>query len=283
MLIFHEFGRLGNQIFQYAALRTLCPQSEKLVLLGFDDLQSMFDGIDATIINACSPRIERAFYYRLCVLTRFLAKKNIVPRISESRESIKPGIVYTPGFFKKVTFVETSYFQNQTLFDPININSLKIKSEVLNSAKATLKALVQDNVPIFVHIRRGDYVFWPKRDKPAILSSTYYQNCISIIRSKISNAFLIFLSDDPFYVKDVFGNLEDTYIFQGSSLEDFALMTQCCGGILSASSFSWWGAYFSHSQNPGAIFLAPKYWVGHRLGVWHPPFIKSSFLDYVDT
>ena len=48
MIISKGSGRLGNQLFQYAALRTLCEQNEKLVLLlGFDDLQKAFDGINA--------------------------------------------------------------------------------------------------------------------------------------------------------------------------------------------------------------------------------------------
>jgi hypothetical protein len=282
VLVFRESGRLGNQLFQYAALRTLCQQSEKLILLGFYELQSMFDGIDASIINAYSPKIERLFYHRLYRLASSLSQNNIIARISESSESINPKIIYTPGLFNKIAFIETSYFQSETLFDMTSISSMRFKHEILDSTKATLNAIAQKNIPIFVHVRRGDYISWPKIDNPAVLPATYYQKCIDVIKSKISNAFFIFLSDDPFYVKDVFGNLENSYISQGSSLEDFALISQCYGGILSASSFSWWAAYFSHLQNPKSIFLAPKYWVGHRTGYWHPPFIESSFLKYVD-
>ena len=64
--------------------------------------------------------------------------------------------------------------------------------------------------------------------------------------------------------------------------EDFVLMTQCKGGILSASSFSWWGAYLAKQKYSGTFFLAPKYWAGHRQKRWYPESMKSSFLDYVE-
>ena len=119
--------------------------------------------------------------------------------------------------------------------------------------------------PIFIHIRRGDYVKWPSREKPAVLPASYYHKCIDLIRSKISNPFFIFMSDDPCYVEDIFGDVKNSFISKFSLNEDFAIMTQCRGGILSASSFSWWAAYFSNLQHPHSHFLGPKYWAGPSL------------------
>ena len=51
MLFFEEDGRLGNQIFQYVALMSMCLERESVILLEFRDLQLLFDGLKAKIIN----------------------------------------------------------------------------------------------------------------------------------------------------------------------------------------------------------------------------------------
>lgn len=278
MLIFKESGRLGNQIFQYAALKTLCKNGETLVILGFEDLQTAFNGIDAKIINSHSPRWERSLYYRLYRIGESLSQKKIVTRIEESKEL--PQVIYNRGLLKRLVFVAESYFQSEPFFKREVITSLTLKPQLLASAQKLLNRITNGKIPIFVHIRRGDYLRWPNKEYPAVLPASYYQKCIHILQSKIQNPFFIFTSDDPFYVKDVFGDLKNSYIAQGSSMEDFALMTQCQGGILSASSFAWWAAYFAHVNHGEGIFIAPKYWGGHRLGYWYPRYIESNLLTY---
>jgi hypothetical protein len=301
MFIFQNSGRLGNQIFQYVALRTLCDPQEQLVLLGFEDLQSIFEGIDAKVINLSSPKIERAFYRRLYRVADYLSRKNILCQIFEYDEGGRvaeyntTGQIYehnkafehlltrTPGLLNSIKFVRKSYFQSESAFQKSVVNSLLFKDSILSLTQSTLSSFPKSCTYIFVHIRRGDYLLWPSRNNPAVLSIDYYKKCIDIINSQVSNPFFLFASDDPYYVEDVFADLKNIYISRGSSCEDFALMSHCHGGILSASSFSWWTAYFAKSRHPNAIFLAPKYWGGHRIKAWIPSTIESTFLTYVDT
>lgn len=282
MLIFRQSGRLGNQIFQYSALRALCQDNEELILLGFEDLQSVFNNINAKIINSKSSKLEQSLYYRIYNCMDSLSQKNIITRIHESRASSKePELIYNSALFEGVKFIAESFFQYQSSFDKEVILNLSINEKLLVIAKEFLN-ISHSNTPIFVHIRRGDYLKWPNCHEPAVLSATYYRICIDIIQSKISNPFFVFTSDDPFYVKDTFGDLKNSFVSSFSSFEDFVIMTQCQGGILSASSFSWWAAYFSQLQHTDSTFLAPKYWAGHRSESWYPPFIESGFLKYVN-
>jgi hypothetical protein len=156
------------------------------------------------------------------------------------------------------------------------------KDSLLGKTKSLLDTISPLNIKIFIHIRRGDYLFWPDKDHPAVLPASYYKKCIDIIYSKVLNPFFIFTSDDPFYVADVFGGFENSYISRQSNIEDFILMSHCDGGILSASSFSWWAAYFARLRHPNGIFLAPKYWGGHSISSWYPPSIESTFLNFVN-
>lgn len=279
MILLKESGRLGNQLFQYAALQTLRHEQEELVLLGFEILQEAFNGIDARIVNTQSSRWERLLYHRIYRIADSLSQRNVLTRIKESKNS--PEILLNQGMISKFSFVEESYFQGETYFCPEAISDLSLKPEILTYARNVLNTIVQDKTPVFVHIRRGDYIRWPDKDYPAVLSAKYYWECIKIFQSTLPSVFFIFTSDDPFYVKDIFGDLEDSYISQGSSLEDFSLMTHCQGGVLSASSFSWWAAYFSNLKAQSRLFIAPKFWAGHYRKNWYPSFIKTNFINYV--
>ena len=283
MLIFRQSGQLGNQIFQYAALRSLCEPEEELVLLGFSDLQSTFNIIDAKIINVDHSILKRIMYYKLFPnLLNWLSDKSLITNISEGYHLSQYELIKKEGIFNSIKFVNQAYFQNETLLCPEVIKNLVFRSDLLSKTKHLLKVISPSNTNIFVHIRRGDYLFWPSKENPAVLPAKYYRKCIDYIYSHISNPFFIFTSDDPLYVRDFFGDLKNSYISKSSAFEDFVLMSHCSGGILSASSFSWWSAYFAQFHHPKGIFLAPKYWVGHLSKTWYPSTIESSFLSYID-
>ncbi|MEA5452265.1 alpha-1,2-fucosyltransferase [Leptolyngbya sp. CCNP1308] len=280
MIIFNQSGRLGNQLFQYAGLKTLGQTNETLVLLGFEALQSTFNGIEAKIINTRSSKVERYLSYRFYEWANYLSQKNIIQRVKQAKASIN--LFYNSSLLKTITVVEQNYFQSESFFDPSIVKSLVLKPELLAFAKQSLEQLPLRRIPIYVHVRRGDYLNWPDKENSAVLPNSYYRKCINLIKADIPDAFFVFTSDEPDYIKATFGDLDNFYISTGTAAEDFALMTQCQGGILSASSFAWWAAYFARLWQNSSVFLAPKYWAGHSKQQWYPAFIKSSFLTYVE-
>ena len=227
-------------------------------------------------------RYERTLYYRGYSRLDWLSHKGLITRISEQYKLDKYELIQKKGIFNSIRFVEKAYFQKESLFSREIVKNLVFKDGILGDSKYLLDTISPSNIKIFVHIRRGDYLFWPSKNNPALLPASYYKKCIDIICSKISDPFFIFTSDDPFYVEDIFSDLKNSYISRKSSIEDFALMSYCHGGILSASSFSWWAAYFAYLNYPNGIFLAPKYWGGHPVKSWYPPNIESNFLSYID-
>lgn len=280
MLIFFESGRLGNQLFQYAALRTIAKKSEPIVLISFNDLNSCFDGINAWIISQSLTKLR----YKLCLYLRKLlkagAKYRIIRVIRENKDY--PGIIEIPGFFNNLALVETSYFQGESFFNLELVESLTLKPNLAEHARSILSSIPHNRVPIFVHIRRGDYLSWPSEQYPAVLPLSYYHFCMEEMQKCYSTPFWVFTSDDSDYIIKYFGGIENAYFSRGSANEDFALMCSCKGGVLSASSFSWWAAFFAYRTSSNGLFLAPKYWAGYPRLVWYPKFIESSFLRYVD-
>lgn len=280
MLIFKESGRLGNQLFQYACVRSLSKPNEQIVLLGFKSLKETFDGIEAEVFDSKTKNLQSFFLYKFYGSINFLSENRFFSRLSELKDA--PQVKQTRGLVDSLAVVQESFFQGESFFDFGVIKSLHIKKDLLMQAQQIINDVTKSKIPIFIHIRRGDYLVWPYLSFPAVLPASYYIECINMIRSKIENSFLFFVSDDIFYVKDIFGELEDSYISEKSDIEDFALMTLCQGGVLSASSFSWWTAYLSSFHHGNDLFFAPQYWAGHRIGEFYPKFIKSDFLKYVD-
>lgn len=105
------------------------------------------------------------------------------------------------------------------------------------------------------------------------------------ISQKNTDARFIFLTNDRFYVTETIGAYQKVIICAESESVDFAIMSLCAGGVLSASTYSWWGGLLSFTGNCQKddikIFLSPKDWGGIRKKEWWPPGFVSHWLEYV--
>ena len=73
------------------------------------------------------------------------------------------------------------------------------------------------------------------------------------------------MSDEPDIIRKEFNYLENKIIsIDNDSGTDLAIMTKCRSGILSPSSYGWWGSYLMKDRD---IIIAPKYWMGHKSGI----------------
>lgn len=164
------------------------------------------------------------------------------------------------------------------------MDQIGLGEDYINEARqflSTLPCAPQDC--FFVHVRRGDYIRWPSSEAPAVVPLSWY--CVQMQRIRESNpqAHFVLISDDHPCVEEFFSQDQTLVIHKGSLVSDFAVMTQCLGGgVLSASSYSWWGGCFVHNKNPLARLIAPRYWAGYRSGSWFPSRIETSWLEYAD-
>jgi hypothetical protein len=94
-----------------------------------------------------------------------------------------------------------------------------------------------------------------------------------------SDAYFIFLSDEPEFIEKEFEYLENKIISRNSYEVDFAIMTLCNGAILSPSSFGWWGSYLMKNRD---VVFAPKYWLGFRSFIEKHAGSFPSFAKPVD-
>lgn len=116
---------------------------------------------------------------------------------------------------------------------------------------------------VSIHVRRGDYLLYP--DKHPAVNPIYLSVSFDYFRQKGYSKFLVF-SDDPEWFKNFFRGFAPVsgctfdYAEGNDELTDLSLMACCEHNIIANSSFSWWGAWLN--RNPNKIVIAPRTWFG---------------------
>jgi len=230
-------GRLGNQMFQYAALRGIAnlkgynfciPESE------FKDQwndHQLFEAFNLPNLN--SRKILPANYYQE---TQFNYDRDYVDNCTDNIN------LY-------------GYFQTEKYFYHIS-DSIKedftFKSEILDPCK---EAFDFDEL-ISLHVRRTDFVDKSDNHPPCTLE--YYQEALKQFDSSIQ---VMIFSDDITWCKERELFNTDRFIFSENNwnLIDLCLMSMCTHHIIANSTFSWWGAWLSGSNQ----VICPSKWFGN--------------------
>lgn len=285
MIFFFENGRLGNQLFQYCGIKMSFP-SDKIIFFGCEGLKELFDNVDVDFIEkeSISRWIPFGFLQRIIYV---LADLRIIGLITQEPDATSFKLSVRKGLLSKILVSKDVFFQHRDISDNINEPPI-LKPDLLETAARWLErkgAISNQHNLVFVHIRRGDYLHWPSDEYPAVLDLVWYLEAINVIRSKISDPVFVFMSDDQYYLYDFIEESERFLISDNAPEVDLAIMSLCTGGILSASSFAWWGAWFSRNSVQGnlvSIYLAPKFWAGHRRKEWHPQGFETKWIQYLE-
>jgi hypothetical protein len=234
-------GRLGNQMFQYAALKALSLKT------GFE----MFLPNNTTIKpDGCFDMTNNKWIeYKLDLLDCFDLFCPILDNTTPNQYQ-EHSFEFEPFTISDNTSID-GYFQSYKYFEDFKqeiLNDFKFKDNILNKCQEEISKYIN---PVSIHIRRGDYVnhpgFWN-------ITPEYIQEAFNHFNDD-EYTFLIF-SDDIEWCKQIFP--EGVMFIEGNQFEDLCLMSLCDHNVISNSSYSWWGAYLN--QNPNKKVIAPKNW-----------------------
>lgn len=275
-------GGLGNQMFQYAAGRSLAYRLNCPLLLDIFFLK------DRTY--------RKDFSYRDFSLDIFDLKADILTDI----ELIRNGLVlegYTPKHFisKLMRLISgfKIYVEEDSSFYNFEVNTIKRRTYLIGyfqcekyfenvtdiirqdfsfpktlsfvNERLAKKILHEDSISI--HIRRGDYV----KNKTVnalfgVCNLEYYYKAIEMITNVVKNPIFYVFSDDLQWAE---ANLKidyDTVFVKGNtaetSFEDMRLMSLCKHNIIANSSFSWWAAWLNNNESK--MVIAPKMWFANK-------------------
>lgn len=255
-----NLGRLGNQMFEYAALRGIAAKHK----YEFCIPPSEHRGIENYSLHECFDLNH--------ILTGYVKSKIYVEEkyfhFNEELFETCPDDVNLFGFFQT-----EKYFKNikDTIF-----KDFQFRSEYLNPCKEFMTNF-KGREPIMLHVRRGDSNLTDPRGfkwsytqcghQHPVQSLVYYEKALE--KFDINQPVIVF-SDSPEWVKEQEFFSDDRFFvsepkekyIDGSYTPyvDLCLMSLCSHAIIANSSMSWWGSWLIN--NPSKKIIAPKMWFG---------------------
>ncbi len=258
MIIVKLRGGLGNQMFQYAAGRSLALRHQtKLKLDRSTYSQKLLRWIKSNTLRHYSLNVFN-------LQAEFAARHEIPRRLKEipfNHSKNLENLVRAPD-----DVCLNGYWQSEDYFKEIEEiirRDFAFKS-ILEGVNQELAAEIVQTESVSIHIRRADYVTNRRTNRfHGTCSPDYYHNCIRIIENEISHPHFFIFGDDLKWAR---GSLEinhpTTFVEHNyrteTYFEDMRLMSLCQHNIIANSSFSWWGAWLN--ENPQKIVLAPQPW-----------------------
>ena len=264
-------GGLGNQMFQYAAAKSLALRlGDELTV----DLYALNKPTQATkrqlALNIFDIKLNISSNWK----TEFLIKA--FPLVNNSRYLFsqlmgyfrdKSAIVYASDFDElSGNIILHGHFQNEKYFEKYEDIIRKDFSfkRMLQGRNAALGREIRDTQSVSIHVRRGDYLTNAQASKNfAICDKGYYQHAISKIKEEVDTPHFYVFSEDFEWVQEniSFDDAPVQYIDwnKGSdSYVDMQLMSMCKHNIIANSSFSWWAAWLNSYE--WKIVYAPAEW-----------------------
>ena len=266
MLAFNQMGnlgRLGNQMFQYAAVRGIS------AMRGYEFGIPPFEAkrVDNYSLHRAFT-LESVRSSNLSVLDRGHAPVVIEKHFEfdEELHRMCPNDVSLFGFFQT-----EKYFKN---IEMDIRRDFTFHDSILTPCKEMIDSL--DEAPLFLHVRRGDpnlvdargfkwsYPECSGQHPPQPVE--YYEKAL---KEFPEDQPIVVCSDSPewvneqeFFSDDRFLVSEPTDKYPDGSFEpfvDLCIMSLCSGAIIANSSLSWWGAWL---QNGRGKVVAPQQWFG---------------------
>lgn len=265
MITVRLIGGLGNQMFQYAAGRSLADKLGVELALdarAFAQYKLHAFGLQKLKVRCRLPEdkdlprypfIQQQFLKRLPWMGA-LFNSYIQPSFAFDKawDNLRDG-VYLDGYFQSEKYFKR--IRNELIHDFIPNSALNAQNQ--NNLKE-----IGSCDSVMVHLRRGDYLSNPTFMKVhGVCSLEYYRKAIELIKSKRSTFRFFIFSDDLDYARDNLNLGADAFFVDGNGHHpemDLYLMSKCRHHIIANSTFSWWGAWLAkHSEQ---IVITPEPW-----------------------
>ena len=226
-----KWGRLGNQMFQYAALKGLAKYNNLDFVIPIHDDKN-YDLIKAFDLDCKKLPIEK------------IPKGYLHGRFAKFPFHFQEEYLYTMEDGFDLTgnfFISENWFKH--IEDEIR-EDFKFEGDEINK--------------VFIHVRRTDYV--NNSGFVDLMKTSYYENAMNHFPA---SKFLVFSDDikwcknQPIFDKCEFDNSE-------TGIEALRKMTKCNGAIIANSTLSWWGAWLQKGDEDIISPNTKSSWFGPR-------------------
>ncbi|MGF7215635.1 hypothetical protein GGR92_001775 [Spirosoma lacussanchae] len=274
MIISKITSGLGNQLFQYALARHLSLKNNTPLYfdLGFYDMKNPNNTarqfkLDHFHIHYKTIARKTSIY--LAKSTKLLPNRSLPPVVSWVREKQHH---FDESVLRKragCTILQ-GYWQSEKYFRDVAATlrqDLVFKEATCPDFLRQKQAVLASNLPVSVHVRRGDYVHHPEFSQSfGFIGIDYYRNAIEQMKAAHGDCTFFVFSDDTDWVKEHMQFIPDPYFVDNkgadSDIYDLELMSLCQHNIIANSSYSWWGAWLNN--NTEKTVIAPRVWYRNK-------------------
>lgn len=237
MVVTRLRGGLGNYLFQIAVGYSLAEDNNDVFAIDLNRIQ-----IDHSHWSIYMDNILR----KIKTINLFENKNHYLYESHTYRPIPYSEDILLDGFFQTDKYLTN---KNKVL------DLFRIDNTTLCYLKEKYSNILNDENTCSIHVRRGNFLvvdFYKKLD------INYYNKAIQTIGT--DKHFVVF-SNDIAWCKDVFKNINVTFIENEKDYIDLYLMSFCKNNITANSTFSWWGAYLNENENKKVI--TPAVWFNH--------------------
>lgn len=252
MIIVKLQGGMGNQMFQYAAAKSI---SNKYNVPFYMD-RYYIDNFDWRNYDLDLFNIEENFINNPIQVIPL--NDGIGLSFNESIYNVFDNLpleqnIYLEGYFQNIGYTDPIY--------DILKESFTLKSPIKNERTLDMLNDIKNSNSVMLNVRRTDFV---NSSFHGTMGVDYYKSAISILNSKLSNLKYFIFSDDVDWCRDNLSFIENSVLvdhsYKGDRFGEYLeLMKSCKHFIIPNSSFAWWSAYLS--SNKDKVVISPKKWV----------------------
>ncbi|WP_072506529.1 alpha-1,2-fucosyltransferase [Phaeobacter porticola] len=281
MIITRLHGRLGNQMFQYAAARALAERLGVGLALDSREAEARGEGVLTRVFDLDLVRPAPLPPLRQTTPLRYALWRGVGQSLGmKPRFHRETGLGYNPTFeqWGDGSYLH-GYWQSERYFCDI---AARIRTDFTfpvfsNQQNTEMAAQIRETNAISLHVRRGDYLTLAAH---VLCDQAYYDAALAqVLEGVKGNPIVYVFSDDPQWAKDNLPLPCDKVVvdFNGADTdyEDMRLMSLCQHNIIGNSSFSWWAAWLN--QTPGRRVAGPAKWFGDPK-LQNPDILPSDWL-----
>lgn len=263
-------GRLGNQMFQYAAGKALAVRlGAELSFEGFGPGSGKKSRVQVLDSFHLPERFNPVSSRRFDKILIRLAKRGWPVSLRGLPIYVEPHFHYDPNFgswsggcYLVGGWMSSRYFEN---IRSLVLEDFSFKGALSGSAVRLMQEISSSACPVAVHVRRGDYVEDPRiLARFGICERGYYEAAMKLLQDQdVRCRFFIFSDDVDRVEREFLGIPNLTFVRGHSQEEDLHLMASCRHVIIANSTFSWWAAWLN--RHPDKMVIAPRQWFGSEL------------------
>lgn len=237
-----NLGRLGNQMFQYTALRGLAAKH------GYDYCLPPRGVVATWDPNCIKSDITIFECFKLPDAPKHITN---FPKVMESCFEVDQNL--WENCPDNISLF--GYFQSEKYFKHIENDirdSFTFVDEIGKPTEEAFKSNFDDIEVISIHFRRGDYLNYSHHP---VQELDYYIQALTHFDDGLP---VMIFSDDIGWCKEQELFKDDRFIFaeDNNTGVDLCLQSLCSYHIIANSSFSWWGSWLAKSKKT----IAPKKW-----------------------